>query len=274
MFRLFKDCFKKTNDCIIVATPLVVFMSILGWYFEYALSSVDSLPKLIVGVITMLVMFCGCLSAWLYMVKKTLRLSSKIIVFDKDRAKELLDLLLSLSKGIGRLFLPILGIVFIYLCVYGVLSAGLWFAITKYAGTIDLTSLNSQTFFVTSQELIDEMRELSGQELLIINLWNFGAVAITAVVSFLTIFWFPAVVYGEKNPFKALVLSIKGVFKTFKRTLGLFIYIVFLAIFISILNTFLMFNPFLYFLVLILYYYFLVYIVVLLFTYYEEEFTP
>lgn len=273
MLKLFKESFHITNDCIIVATPLILFLSLFGWYVSYAVESANTVSKIIFAVITALVLFCGCLSGWLYMVKKTISLSKKIVVFDKDRAKAFGSLLLSLPKGVGRLFLPILGIILVYFCIYSFLLSGAGFVIAKYVGTIDFSELlNSSSFFVTSQELIDEINALSNNELLIINLWNFAIIFITAFISFVTLLWIPEVVYGEKNPYKALWIAVKNVFKSFKQTFILFIYIATLVILISILNTLLMFNPFLYFIVLILYYYFLIYIVVLLFTYYEREF--
>jgi len=272
MLKLFKNSFKTTNDCIIVVTPLIIFLSILGWYFQYAILSVDSIPKFILSVFTMFIMFCGCLSAWLYMVKKTIALSRRIFVLDKDRAKELINLFLTLPRGVGKLFLPVSGIALTYVILYGILFLIFGFFITKYAGTFQSDFFDVTTFFVSSSELIDEINSLSREELILINLWSFAVILTVTVTSFLTIYWIPEVVYGEKNPFKALLNAVKRVFKSFKRTLVLFVYIMFLAAAISVLNTFLMFNPFLYFIVLIFYYYFLVYIVVLLFTYYEQEF--
>ena len=84
--------------------------------------------------------------------------------------------------------------------------------------------------------------------------------------------WIPEIVYNEKNSFKALYNSVVKLFMNFKKSIILFLYIAFLVILITILNTFLMFNPFLYFFVLMFYYYLLVYIVVLLFTYYDETY--
>lgn len=272
MLKLFKETFKTTNDSIIVAVPLILFMSILGCYLEFALMSVDSTNKFIFAMGTFTVLFCCCISGWFYMVKKALQLTGKIFVFDKDRVKELRNLSLSLFKGVGRLFLPIFGIVLIYLCVYAFLITGIGAFISHYVGTLNLEFLTPDSLFISSWELIDEINDLSRNELIIINLWYIAVIIITVIVSFITFLWIPEVVYAQKNPLKALIISIKKVFKTFKRTLLLFAYVVCLAAAVSILNTLLMFNPFLYFVVLVLSYYFLVYAVVLVFTYYEQEF--
>ncbi len=137
MLKLFKESFNITNDCIVVATPLIIFLSIFGWYVSYATESANTVSKIIFAVITALILFCGCLSGWLYMVKKTIRLSKKIFVFDNDRAKALWSLLLSLPKGVGRLFLPILGVILVYFCIYSLLLSGAGAIIAKYVGTVD-----------------------------------------------------------------------------------------------------------------------------------------
>jgi hypothetical protein len=108
MFKFLKNSFNVTNDCIILAAPLIVFLSILSWYYNYVLSCADAMAKLLLGGVTLVVMSCAFLSAWLYMSKKVISLSSRIFVFDRDRAKALLNVILSSPKGIGKLCLPVL----------------------------------------------------------------------------------------------------------------------------------------------------------------------
>lgn len=273
MFQLFKNSFKSTNDCIILATPLIIFLSILSWYVNYAGESVDTIAKGLLAGVTILVMFSGFVAAWLYMAKKTLALSKKIVVFDKDRVKALFELALSLPKGIGRLFLPIIGMTASYILIYGILIITVTYLVAKFVGTIDLSMIDMSSLQVTSKELFDEISQFSKREIAIINIWYILIMAGSTIISFLTMLWIPEVVYGEKNPYKALYFSMNKIFKNFRNSLILFIYIAVLTVIISILNTLLMVNPFLYFFVLIFYYYFLVYIVVLLFTYYEQNFT-
>lgn len=272
MLKLFKHSFKTTNDCIILATPLIIFLSILGWYFEYAVSSADTIPKGVLALITLFIMGGGFLAAWLYMVKKTITLSKKVFVFDKDRAKALLSLILALPKGIGRLFLPILGVIFIYSCVYGIAIVLVTLVITKTLGTISIDIFDLKMMLISSKELIEEITNLSQQDLIIINIWYSLLSIISVFITFLTMLWIPEIVFTQKNPFSSLKNAIFKLFKKFKHSIILYIYISLIIILLSILNTLLMFNPFLYFLVLIFYYYFLIYIIVLLFSYYEQNF--
>ncbi len=273
MLRLFKNCFNITNGCLIVAVPLIVFLSIFGWYYTFAAAYINDISKFIFAAITAVVLVCGCMSGWFYMLKKAMYMSTKIIVFDRDRVKALRELFMSLLNGIGKLFLPMIGVVLIYFILYFGLLSVVCTIISKYVASVDFQIYNLASVFMSSQELINQMNELSNEELLVIDAWYLGLIFVTTVVSFLTLLWIPEIVYGEKNPYKALFISIAKVFKTFKHSFCLFIYISFLIVLISILNTLLMFNPFLYFIVLSLYYYFMIYIVVLLFTYYEQEFS-
>ncbi len=272
MLKLFKYSFKTTNDCIILATPLIIFLSILGWYFEYAISSVDTIPKGILALITLFIMGGGFLSAWLYMVKKTIALSKKVFVFDKDRAKALLSLILALPRGIGRLFLPILGVISIYVCIYCVVIILITLLVTNTFGTISIDIFDLKMMLISSQELIEEITNLSQQDLIIINIWYSLFSITSAFITFLTLLWIPEIVYTQKNPFSSLKNALSKLFKNFKHSIILYIYISLVIVLLSILNTLLMFNPFLYFLVLIFYYYFLIYIIVLLFSYYEQNF--
>lgn len=273
MFKLFKDSFKVTNNCIILATPLIIFLSILGWYFTYTMSAVDNMAKLILAIITSIIMISGMLAAWLYMAKKTLSISKRVILFENERMKAFLEILSSLPNGIGRLFLSILGAVIIYIALFVSGTMLISFITTNFIANIDFFSIfDIESLFVTSKELFDEIAMLSNNELLAINCWYALMLIFSTIISFLTILWIPEIVYTEKNPIKALYNSVIKLVTTFPKTLLLYVYIAILTIFISILNTLLMFNPFLFFLVLVLYYYFLVYIVVLLFSYYEQNF--
>ncbi len=272
MLQLFKNSFKTTNDCIILATPLIIFLSILSWYYKYAVVAIDTTPKLILAIITIFVMLSGFMAAWLYMAKKTISLSRKIFVFDKDRAKALWALVLSLPKGIGRLFLPSIGVISIYILIYTLIFSGIGYIVGKFIGTIDFSELDYQSIFLFGQEFANKISELSQNELLVLQCWYILALVSIAVVSFITMLWIPEIVYTEKVSFEALYYSIIKIFTHLKNSIILYLYIVFLVVLISILNTFLMFNPILYFIVLLLFYYFLVYIVVLLFSYYEQTF--
>lgn len=272
MLKLFKDCFKITNDCIILVTPLIIFLSILSWYVNFAFNSIDDVKKLLLGAITLFVMFCGFFASWIYMAKKTINLSKKVYIFDNDRIKDIKKLIIALPKGIGRLFLPIMGTVSLYILIYVGLYCLLNYFITKYAGYIDLSNIDIESLNLSSKNLIDSINNMELSEMKIIAIWYLASTITVNLITFLTIFWIPEVVYKEQNFIKALFSSIGKVFKNIKSVLILYIFMFCIIKILSIVNTLLLLVPLLYFFVLLITYYFIVYLVVLLFTYYERKF--
>ena len=272
MLKLFKDCFKITNDCIILVTPLIIFLSILSWYVNFAFNSIDDATKLLLGVVTLFVMFCGFFASWIYMIKKTITLSKKVYIFDNDRAKDLQQLIIALPKGIGKLILPIMCTVSIYIFIYFGLYCILNFFISKYVGYIDFSEIDFDAISLSSKELLETVNDFDLSDMKIFALWYFSSAILVNFVTFLTILWIPEIVYSTKNAIKALFSSIKKVFMNFKSVLCLYLFIFVIVKLLSIINTILLLVPILYFFVLIITYYFIVYLVVLLFTYYELNF--
>ena len=80
MLKLFKNCFNITNGCLIVAVPLIVFLSIFGWYYTFAAAYINDVSKFIFAAITAVVLVCGCMSGWFYMLKKAMYMSTKIFL--------------------------------------------------------------------------------------------------------------------------------------------------------------------------------------------------
>lgn len=272
MLKLFAKTFKTTNDCIILVAPLIVLLSIYGWYYNYTDVSVNTLPKFVLAFITRLVMFSGFAAAWLYMAKKTLVLSKKVFVFDKDRTREVIKLITSLPKGIGRLFLPMLGVNLTYIIIYLLLFFVVGNVVHNLAGSVDYNAIDLNDLVLAPKETLEEISKLSSNVITALAYWSGLFLSGYIIISFISMFWIPEIVYGEKNPYKALMLAVKKVFYTFNTSILLFLYIFLLTLILAISIFMLSFSPFLYFFVLMVQYYFLVYIVVLLFTYYEQKF--
>ena len=240
MIKLFIDSFKITNDCIILATPLILFLTLLGLYVSYAGYAADNPFKLFISLVTLLIMFCGFSSAWLYMVKKTLTMHKKIFIFDKDRLKALVSLIASLPKGIGRLLLPITGVIGLYIILFLIIFSGIAFLITTFTQLADYSYI----------------------------MW----IICVSIILFLTILWVPEIVYNEKNALKSIFNAIMKLFFHIKDCFVLYLYVTILLCINAFLYIKTSMHPILTFFVLILFYYILVYTVVLLFTYYERTF--
>lgn len=273
MLKLFRQNFKITNDCIILVTPLIIFLSILSWYINFAFNSIDDVKKLLLGIFTLFIMFSGFFASWLYMTKKTIEMSKKVYIFDKDRAGDFARLLVALPQGLGKLFIPIIGATAIYIFIYFGIYCILNFMITKYIGYVDLSAIDIDSLNLSSKELIAFVNDLDINDMKVITAWYFSSAIAINVISFITILWIPEIVYKNRNAVKALFSAVKKCFNNFKELFILYIFMLCIIKLLSIINTLLLFIPILYFFVLIITYYFIVYFVVLLFTYYEQKFT-
>ncbi|MBR1425165.1 hypothetical protein IJ579_06345 [bacterium] len=251
---------------------MIIFLSIIGWYSGYARISIDTVPKLLVGLCTFIILINAFLSAWFYMVKQALNLTSHVFIFDKDRAKALINLILHFPKGIGRLFFPLCGISLVLVAIYTVAATIINFFVSKYVSPLDLTTLGIGYSFMSSEEIFNEIMELSNVQLVALNCWYILLGLVTLFVSFFGLLWIPEVVYGEKDPYRALKISIQKIFMFSWEYTLLFSFLVILYIVTCVTNAILMINPVLYFMVLIISYYFILYTVVLLFSYYETMF--
>lgn len=272
MFNFIKNTFKRTNDCIILIAPLVIFISLFSFYINYTRGIVNNIPKLILSVVTCWIMVGGLLSAWFYMLKKTLKLSDKIFLFDKDRGEELVKIMFSFPRGIGKYFLSFLGAIFISGILYGGVFTFITYLVNHFIGQIDIDLINANNMLITGTDFLNKIRNFSKNELIIFNFWYLAQIVGCTILSFMLMFWIPEIIYKTLNPFKALIQSLKKLLSTFLPALLLFVYLNTIYLIISIINSLLILYPILYVLILIQFYYFIIYALTTIFTYYEQEF--
>ncbi len=272
MKKLLRETIKITNDNIILAIPLVIFMWIIGAYLSYSKLSADSPGELLLAIVTILFMLGAFLSGWFYLVKEAVRISSEIFVIEKDRTKAALELYKEFPVGIGKYFLTFIGIAVILFLIFTLTGVVIFKAGLLTIGNIDLSPLQIKQILGTPEDMKLFVDSLTETQLIKLAKWNLLFMAGSAVISYLTILWVPEVVNGSKNPALALVNSVKKVFKKPLKTLGVFLFIGVLNFLLSFLSTFAIYNPLAYLIMMVVYFYFLVFIVVLIFLYYESEF--
>ena len=248
MLKLIWNNFKRTNDCIILATPMVLFMFITVLYSAFIVTHAKTVNLALFSFVTLLIMICGFLAGWFYMVKKTLQLNGRMFVYEKDRINALKELILTLPNGVGRLFLPFLGVV----------TISMFITVFVYYTTVD----------IIPHDMLQKLADI----LLFPNYLAALLFIITSILSFFLIVWIPEVVYTERNPIKALGNSILKTMKTFPKTLFLYIFVYMIYFLTNFSVQLLPANPIIIFISLVLYYYFTLYNVILVFTYYERNF--
>lgn len=272
MFKLYKNAFKLTNEGILLAIPLILFIWVVTIYLSFSRHFVDTMPEAISAFVTLLCMSAAFCAGWFYMVKKSIALSKKEFVIDEDRAKEILELIKKIPTGIGKYFLPFIGFSLLSILIFALLGGFLYKFGMHFIGSIDFTAAQVKGAMASPQDMKTFLDSLTDTQLYKLGSWNMLFMAGTTVLSFLLMLWIPEMLYQTKNPFMALFKSLKKLFVRFHKSIALFIYLTFLNIVISFANTFAIIHPLIYMAMMIIYFYFLVYVVVLIFSYYDDEF--
>lgn len=272
MFKLFKNAFKLTNEGIILATPLVLFMWLITLYLSFAKGVVDTIPEAVSAFLTLLCMLGAFFGGWFYMVKKSIDISKKEYVLDEDRAKATVNLIKKIPSGVGKYFLSFIGMFLIFLVLFGLFDVLVYKFGIHFIGKIDFTAMQLKNAMASPQEMKVFLDSLTEPQLIKLSQWNLLFMAATSFVSFIFMLWIPEIIYNTLNPLYALAKSVKKVFVKFPKSFALFIYITFLNFVISFASTFAMLNIIIYMIMMIAYFYFMVYIIVLIFSYYDNEF--
>lgn len=272
MFRLFKDSFKVTNEGIILATPLVLFMWLIALYISFSKEVVDTVPEVILSGVTILFMTSAFGSGWFYMVKNCVEFSKKNFILDEDKASESLKLIQALPVGIGKYFLKFVEVSIFFVCLT-LLMAYVFYTISiPFIREMNFSFAQMSTVLNSPQETANFLNTLPPEQLVALFKLNVLIMLVSSIFSFLVMLWIPEVIYRKIDPILALFTSIKKIFVKFWKSLGLFLYFTFLNFVISFLSTFVFVHPFIYMIMMIIYFYFIVYMVVLLFSYYDREF--
>lgn len=241
MLKFLKDNFKTTNDCIILATPMVLFFICLQLYkdaFQYNLASMIDYATFF---LTLWIGISGCFAGWFYMVKKTIQFSKKTFLFDTDRLTALSKLFLCIFKGVGKFFIPFLGliaVIFIFKVVQSLFIIYIYNSSLKpHYESVNIIS-NIIAFFL--------------------GYW--------------VIYWIPEIVFTYNNPFKAFINAVRKSFIAFKQTSVYYLMIVAGCLFLHFTIQEMKIYPIVYFLELLLFYYFILYSVITVFRLYERNF--
>lgn len=272
MFKLFKDTFKSTNEGIILATPLILFLWVITLYISYSKEVVDTIPEMILSGITMLFMFSAFCSGWFYMVKKCVEFSKKDFILDEDKAHESLKLIQALPIGVGKYFLKYVGACVMFLGMAMVIASITYSITVPFIQQMNFSLEQMSTVINSAQEATNFISTMPTDKMLILFKLNMILLGITSLFSFLLMLWMPEIIYTDRNPLIALFTSIKKLFIKFWKSIGLFVYITICQFVISYLSTFALLHPLAYMIMMIIYFYFIVYIVVLIFSYYDKEF--
>ncbi|MFR1671337.1 MAG: hypothetical protein ACLSWI_00135 [Candidatus Gastranaerophilaceae bacterium] len=275
---LLKKSVKITNDNIILAIPLILFMWIINFYSLFSKYTVDTIPEMILATVTVLFMVGAFLAGWFYMIKKAVELSKKVFVLDSDRAKETLNLIKLIPTGIGKYFLSFVGMYSILFLIQVLVSLIVFSIGIHSIGTLDPATVQQIQTFALDQTKSSELAmvqfidSLTPQQIAFLGKWSLLFMAVSTTAFFIIMLWLPEIMYKSPNPFVALWRAIKKLFKTFFKSLTVFASMWIIGFILLFINTFAFLNPFTYLIMSIILFYYTVYVMVLLFVYYDETF--
>ncbi len=264
-----KRAFNITKDNIILAQPLVLYLVILSLTMA-GLAQQGNKIYFIVFAIANILLSTAFFAGWCFMARKTVEHSKK--EFDKPEEKSMASLALikEFFPGVGEFFLSITFTTIIYtglcaLVLYLAYKAGLHF--------LPHSHINWDNLFAakTPEQMHDFVNTLTFTQLKILNAWFLLMSGVTVLFTFLTMFWFPAVIYDSKNPFTAFWFNIVFLFKNFFGSIGILAFLFALNMFISALTVLLNINVILSIIGLVISFYFMTYCLVLIFLYYDEK---
>lgn len=271
MIKYFQKAFKITNENIILATPLVLFLFLLSIYLGVAQRVPSTLASAILLLVTILFMLSAFFAGWFFMVKKAVDLDKKEFIIEEDKAKASLALLKDIPVGIGEYFVSFIGAFLLYSVLFAIVFFISYQLGLHFIGKAGVTLVQLKSALESTAAMKALISALSADQLSKLNAWNFLVMGTMSVYSFITMFWAVEIVSKTKNPFLAFFKSIKFTFRNFLSALILFVYISLINFTVSLLNAFASINPIVYFISMLVYFYFVVYVVVLVFLYYDRE---
>ena len=277
MRELFKEAGKITNYNLILVIPLIVFIKILDLYSLYSKSNIDSTPKFLVASLTVLVMFGIFCAGWFYMVEGAIKLSKKVFVLDKDRARATLNLFKQFPEGVGKYFLPFVGVYLIFFIIQIVATPIVYFLGVNIIGGLDANSMQRLQELAINTELSANqgtaafIDKLSIEQIIFFGKWSLLFIVVTSIVMYLLTLWIPEIICCTPNPLVALWRSIVKLFKDFFTTVRIYLILWIVGFILLFVNTFAVINPFAFIIMSVVMYYYAVYSIVFIFLYFNKK---
>lgn len=279
MIKYFSKAFKITNENIILTTPLILFMILIGIYSSIFNNVAGNIYVIVITAITALFMFSAFFGGWFYMIKKAIDLEKFNFLTIEEKTKASFNLFKEIPAGVGEFFLSFVTGIILYLVFFIIASAIFYLLGMHFIGKIDINLADLKAALSSSAALKSFILTLPKEQLMKVNYWYLLFFSMSILVSFITMFWPMEIIIKTKNSFKAFFKSIRFISKNFLATVILFIYVNLINFLVSfIINMMIAIPikiPFISMIMslfaMIIYFYFFVYVVVLVFLYYDNE---
>lgn len=262
MQNSFKNVFKLSNKYIVLATPLILFSLVSSVYLSVSMTG--KLINILIAIVLLLLMSAAFVAGWFYMVKCA-------ILFPPENEPN--ALLKEFPSGVGEYFLSSIGLIvnsfiFMALALASAFGVGL-----KYIGNPAISAEQLSKAMQNTAALKEFLTSLNAEQLSQLNHWNVLLLVVMALAYFVLMFYLPAMFFKNKNPFSALLISLKDLFsRKILMTFGLYFLIFVVNFILSILSALSSGNLIMNFLVTLINFYCFVIFAVGIFYYYYNNF--
>ena len=248
------NLYKKSFTSVIVNPTITMFLVLFLILSNLMTAQMFAAKTALVSAILSFCLFMltlSFISGWLYIAKE----------ISLEGEKENKNYFAIFLEGIGKNILPVGIGSFIYTLLFVIIM----FLTGKIAysvfGSLDFIVKDVAILTQDTNQLIEYIGKLDVNQKYILYCWQICFIIATAIFNFLMLFYFPAIIFSEKNPFlkplSALTNSIKFLFKNFFGSLFIFLTIYFIYFSSSILKFLFAQNAFVLILLLFFYIYFI-----------------
>jgi len=222
LIKIFKKSYDILRQNLIIIQPFILYLLLLSLVLGSIHSVSGSLQTvLIIFLISIFALTCAFIAGWLQLFQAAIR------TFDKDtfslRSEMSFGILREFFPAVGRFFIPItMAVILYFIMLFGVFKLIMFLGV-KYIGfTQNITPENIKAVFENKAQMEAFVLSLTSEDRLKLLKWDLLSIFLIGFYSYITMFWFPAILMNGENAFKAFFTGVKAVFSKPFTTLGIF----------------------------------------------------
>jgi hypothetical protein len=222
--KILIKAFEILRSNLIIIQPFIFYLLLLSVF----LGSVHSIPEgmkpiLITFLVSVFALSCAFLAGWLQLFQAALRNSYKEAESPLEKAQMSFGILREFLPAVGRFFVPITIAVILYLLLFFGVMKLIVFLGLKYIGlTENINPEKILSVFSDKTKVAAFVSTLTEADRTKLLKWDILSLFMTGAFSYLTMFWFPAIMLNGENPFKGFWSGLKATFSRPFTTLGIF----------------------------------------------------
>lgn len=217
------DSFNILKNNLIIIQPFIFFLLVISLFISPLSMKNGFSPAMIVFMISIFALICAFFAGWFQMFQAAIRNFRKDI---KEEEKPFMSfaILKEFFPAVGRFFVPIsIAIVLYCVLLYFVFKLTAFLGV-HFIGIPDSFRVdNLLQIFADEKKAYEFISALSEADKIKISQWNILTLFATGAYSYLTMFWFPAIIMNGENAIKGLITNFKAIFSNPVVTFGIFI---------------------------------------------------